>query len=121
MRRPVLAALAAAFMLGFAAPAFAHAHLRTANPAADSTVAAAPATLECSFSEALEPAFSSLVVQDAAGKQVDTHDMHLAPSDAKRMQLGLPKLGAGVYTVIWRARSVDGHQTEGRYNFTVAP
>jgi methionine-rich copper-binding protein CopC len=121
MNRLACAVFAAAISLSLAAPAFAHAHPHGSTPAAGSTVTGAPATLECVFTEALEPAFSSLQVQDAAGKQVDGYDMHLAPADAKRMQVGLPKLGAGTYTVIWRARSVDGHETEGRYNFTVAP
>jgi hypothetical protein len=37
------------------------------------------------------------------------------------MLVGLPKLGAGVYTVIWHATSVDAHKTEGRFTFTVKP
>ncbi|MCW3473633.1 copper homeostasis periplasmic binding protein CopC [Limobrevibacterium gyesilva] len=119
----VQAALIAAVSLSPAliSPAFAHAHLRSATPAAGSTVATAPDAVECTFSEALEPRFSALQVQDANGKRVDAGDMHLAPGDAKRMVVGVPKLGAGVYTVIWQATSVDTHRTEGRYTFTVAP
>jgi hypothetical protein len=101
--------------------ALAHAHLQTANPAAGSTVNAAPADLTCNFTEALEPKFSQLEVRDASGKRVDTGDMHLAPGNAKQMMIGLPKLRAGVYTVIWHATSVDTHKTEGRFTFTVAP
>jgi copper resistance protein C len=101
--------------------AFAHAFLQSANPAVGSTVAAAPANVTCNFTEALEQHFSKLEVQDASGKRVDSGDMHLASGNGKQMLVGLPKLGAGVYTVIWHATSVDTHKTEGHFTFTVAP
>ena len=121
MRRHLLRAGLA--LLGFALvpPAFAHAYLRRAEPAADSTVTAAPAVVVCEFTEALEPSFSRLEIQDATGKRVDAGDMHLAPGDAKQMVIGLGKVGAGIYTVIWHAVSVDTHRTEGRFSFTVTP
>lgn len=121
MRFSVCAALAASLTVGLAAPAFAHAHLRAASPAVGSIVAAAPETVECSFTEALEPRFSALEVRDAAGRQVDSADMRLDANDPRRMIVHVPKLGAGVYTVIWHATSVDTHRTEGRFGFTVAP
>ena len=110
-------------MLGFAfvPPVLAHAYLRRAEPAADSTVTAAPSKVVCEFTEALEPSFSRLEVQDAAGKRVDAGDMHLAPGDENQMVIGLGKVGPGIYTVIWHAVSVDTHRTEGRFSFTVAP
>jgi len=106
--------------VAFVSPAFAHAHLRSASPAADSTVAA-PAEVACSFTEALEPRFSTLQVQDAGGHRVDSDNMHLAATDATQMLVGLPHLAAGVYTVIWHATSIDTHKTEGRFRFTVKP
>ena len=114
------AALFAAVMFSFATPAWAHAHLTTAQPAAGSTVAS-PAEIVCAFSEALEPKFSSLELHDSTEKPVAAGAMHLAPGDAKRMILSLPRLGAGSYTVIWHATSVDTHKTEGKFSFTVAP
>ena len=103
-----------------AGPAAAHAYLSRAVPAAGSTVAASPTEVDCSFGEDLEPRFSALEVRDAAGKRVDSGNMHLAPSDAKRMVVGVGHLGPGVYTVIWHAVSVDTHRTQGRFTFTVA-
>jgi methionine-rich copper-binding protein CopC len=123
MRRHFLRAGAALLIApaGFSAPACAHAYLRRAVPAVGSTVPAAPALVACEFTEQLEPNFSKLEVQDAAGHRVDAGDMHLAPGDAKQMVIGLSKLGPGTYTVIWHAVSVDTHRTEGRFTFTVAP
>jgi hypothetical protein len=90
-------------------------------PAPGSTVTTAPAHVTCNFTEALEQKFSQLEVKDASGKRIGARDMHLAPGNGKQMLVGLPKLGAGVCTVIWRATSVDTHKTEGRFTFTVAP
>lgn len=120
--RVAFAALLAVAVAPFAmpTPAFAHAHLRTALPAADSTVPA-PSEVVCNFTEALEPRFSTLEVQDASGHRVDSDNTHLDSTDAKQMLVGLPRLPAGVYTVIWHATSVDTHKTDGRFNFTVQP
>jgi methionine-rich copper-binding protein CopC len=99
----------------------AHAFLTTATPAVGSTISASPAELDCNFTEALEPAFSTLTIQNAAGAQLGAGKMHLAPGDAKRMVLDLPHLPPGVYHVTWHATSVDTHRTEGHFSFTIAP
>jgi copper resistance protein C len=119
----LFARLGLASMLALASltPAFAHAHLQSADPAVGSTVAVPPANVTCNFTEALEQHFSKLEVQDASGKRVDSGDMHLASGNGKQMLVGLPKLGAGVYTVIWHATSVDTHKTQGQFTFTVKP
>jgi methionine-rich copper-binding protein CopC len=121
MVRPIArASLAALIAVAGASPALAHAFLQSAAPAVGSTLATAPNELDCTYTEALEPAFSTLVVRDAAGKRVDAGNMHLAPGDAKQMIVGLRPLPAGTYTVIWHAVSVDTHHTEGHFTFTVA-
>jgi hypothetical protein len=101
--------------------AAAHAYLSRAVPAAGSTVSASPTEIECNFTEALEPRFSTLEVQDAAGKRVDAANMHLAPGNAKQMIIGVRHLPPGTYKVIWHAVSVDTHRTQGDFTFTVAP
>lgn len=98
----------------------AHAFLRSASPPVGSTVPA-PKAVDITFSEGVEPAFSSIVVQDAKGQRVDTGDVHSASSDGLRLEVGLKSLAPGTYTVIWHATSVDTHKTEGRYVFTVQP
>jgi methionine-rich copper-binding protein CopC len=122
LARAALAGLLAVAILpaAFVSPVFAHAHLRSAAPAADSTVAT-PSEVVCHFTEALEPRYSALEVQDAGGHRVDSGNMHLAAGDPKQMLVGLPRLGPGVYTVIWHATSIDTHKTEGRFSFTVQP
>jgi methionine-rich copper-binding protein CopC len=100
--------------------AFAHAQLRAAEPPVGGTVRAAPSQVEITFSEAVEPRFSSITVTDHAGAQVDRRDLHIA-GDPRHLAVSLPALAPGEYRVEWHATSVDTHKTEGSYKFTVAP
>ncbi len=108
-------------MLALSAPALAHAFLKSATPAVGSTVPAAPAQVVITFTEGVEPGFSTIEVQDAVGKRVDKGDVHAAPGDNTRLAVGLNPLTPGTYKVVWHATSVDTHKTEGSFAFTVAP
>eukprot|EP01037_Dinobryon_pediforme_P012889 gene12889-12989_t len=119
MRHLLSACIAAALILVTAAPAFAHAHLRQSTPAADS-VAPAPAEVSITFSEALEPKFSSITVSDPSGARVDQGSLHVVGDNARVVAIGLKPLPPGVYSVDWHATSVDSHKTEGKFTFTVA-
>ena len=116
-----LRAIAVTLLLLMPNIAFAHAQLRQADPPVGSVIHSPPAQMELIFSEAVEPRFSTVAVTDAAGLQVDKHDLHAMPGDAKRLAIGLGTLPPGVYTVVWHATSVDTHKTEGTFTFTVAP
>ena len=35
------------------------------------------------------------------------------------LQVSLPQLPAGTYTVIWHVVSVDTHRTQGHFEFTI--
>lgn len=121
MHRLLVRACFAAFLAAApAAAAFAHAYLSRAIPPAGATVTAPPREVRCSFTEELEPDFSTLEVKNAAGTRVDTGKMHMNPQDAKQMVIGLKPLTPGVYTVTWHAVSVDTHHTQGHFSFTVA-
>jgi methionine-rich copper-binding protein CopC len=101
--------------------ALAHAYLSRAVPAVGSTVATPPTEVDCSFTEELEPSFSTLEVQDGTGKRVDSGNMHISPRNPKQMIIGVGHLGPGTYKVIWHVVSVDTHHTQGDFTFTVAP
>jgi len=102
-----------------AGPAFAHAHLRSATPGVDSTVTTPPTAVSITYSEAVEPKFSTIEVDDSTGKRVDKQDPHTAPNDSKVLSVSVPSLSTGTYKVIWHATSVDTHKTEGTFTFTV--
>jgi methionine-rich copper-binding protein CopC len=97
----------------------AHAFLQRAEPAVGSTVQTSPGEVRIRFTENIEPAFSSIQVFDPSGKKVDKHDVGLDRSDHALLHVSLPRLGAGIYKVVWRVVSVDTHVTSGSFTFQV--
>ena len=97
----------------------AHAFLQRAEPAVGSTVQTSPSEVRIRFTENIEPAFSSIQVFDPSGKEVDKHDVGLDRSDHALLHVSLPRLGAGIYKVVWRVVSVDTHVTSGSFTFQV--
>ena len=98
----------------------AHAFLKDAEPGVGSTVQTLPSEVRIRFTENIEPAFSSIQVLDASGKEVDKRDLHLDRSDHALLHVSLPRLGAGFYKVVWRVVSVDTHVTNGNFTFRVS-
>jgi copper resistance protein C len=103
-----------AIMSGTAAEA--HAFLDHAEPRVGSTVPTAPRELSLSFTQKLEPAFSSAEVSDANGARVDLGKPSVS---ASVMRIRLKQLSAGTYRVRWHVLSVDTHTTEGSFTFQV--
>ncbi len=120
MKLGSLIAVALFGAVAMTARAEAHAFLSRASPPVGSTVPA-PKAVDITFTEGVEPAFSSIIVQDAQGHRVDSGDLHAAGDDGLRLEVGLKTLAPGTYTVIWHATSVDTHKTEGQFVFTVQP
>jgi methionine-rich copper-binding protein CopC len=108
-------------MLLAASSAFAHAFLKNASPPVGSDIPVSPAVVTITFTEGVEPSFSTIEVQNAQGQRVDKADPHLVDGEQTKLAVNLPKLPAGTYKVIWHATSVDTHKTEGSFNFTVSP
>ncbi len=109
----------AVLLLALGEPALAHAFLDTADPAVGSTVATPPKAVTLSFTQGVEPSFSTIEVDDAAGARVDLNDPHTAPDDNATLSVSLKPLGPGDYSVTWHATSVDTHKTQGHFVFTV--
>jgi hypothetical protein len=106
------------FLLLSIAPAFANAHLIKSSPANGARVRA-PARIQLTFSEALEPAFSGALLLDKDGRdltadpvKIDGTILRLRPSQ---------KLAPGLYTVSWHSVGHEGHRLDGRIRFTVRP
>ncbi|MBS0245350.1 MAG: copper homeostasis periplasmic binding protein CopC [Proteobacteria bacterium] len=103
------------------AAALAHAHLDHAQPAAGTRLTQAPHEVSLWFTEAIEPKFSSIVVQDAKGTAVQDGKAEGAADNTAELKVKLKSLKAGVYKVNWKVLSVDTHRTQGTFSFTVAP
>ena len=104
--------------LALASAAFAHVFPKQQEPGAGATVSS-PAQVRVVFDGPLEPAFSSLTVTDASGKQVNTQKSAVDVHQAAAIAVALPTLAAGHYTVHWVAVADDGHRTHGDYGFDV--
>ena len=100
------------------AAASAHAMLEHASPAVGSTVGAAPKEIVLSFTEKLEPKFSSIDVRNASGASVNSGRTNASGTE---MRVGLKPLQPGTYKVIWRVLSVDTHRSNGSFTFRVGP
>jgi methionine-rich copper-binding protein CopC len=114
-------AVALALVALVATGAAAHAFLDHAEPRVGSTVKSAPGEVKLWFTGAIEPAYSRVEVQDAAGKRVDRNDVSVDPASGALMRVSLPALPAGRYKVVWRVLSIDTHVTDGDFTFKIAP
>lgn len=121
MRRPVAVLVFAAIVGGLGLDdAWAHAGLRTANPAAGATLGDSPKVLQLSFWEKPELSLSVIRVHDTAGKAYQLGPPEAVPGAPLSLSVGVKPLDRGVYTVSWRIISgVDGHATTGTYAFGV--
>jgi methionine-rich copper-binding protein CopC len=116
MRPTILLVLA---MWAMAAPARAHALLERALPPVGSEIAEQPRQIVLTFTEAVEPLFSTIELRDPGKSVVPTGKPLSAPGNNRQLVIDLPALAGGEYTVIWHAASVDTHRTEGSYRFTI--
>ena len=108
----------AALLLG-AGVAWSHAFLERADPRAGSIVKSPPAQVRVWFTEALEPAFSTLEVVNERGDRVDQGPAKADAANPMLLQVPLKPLGPGTYRVKWRVLSVDTHVTKGDFTFRV--
>jgi methionine-rich copper-binding protein CopC len=106
-------------MLALASPASAHARLESASPPAGGQVSASPPELFITFTEGVEPLFSTIEVRNTKGAEVSTGSPYIVSGDKRRLAIKLPRLLPGTYTVIWHVTSVDTHKTKGSFKFTV--
>ncbi|MDB6145797.1 MAG: copper resistance protein CopC [Pseudomonas sp.] len=119
--KKALSSLALLATFATATSAFAHAHLESQTPAADST-APAPKELRLNFSEGVEEKFTKINLTTDSGAAVAVKSVATDPAD-KKILIVTPAapLSAGQYTVEWHAVSVDTHKSTGSYNFKVSP
>lgn len=101
---------------------FAHAHLVSATPAADSHVPSAD-RIELTFNEALTPRASrvtlSKVNADKSLTPVEHLKVELAGDNKVLRATPSHKLAPGSYKVEWRAVGGDNHPMTGDYQFMI--
>jgi methionine-rich copper-binding protein CopC len=99
--------------------AWGHAFPDHSEPRVGAALSASPDHVRIWFDGALEPVFSTVRVQNASGQQIDKGDGHVDAADATLLEVSLPPLAPGTYRVLWSVVALDGHRTEGDFNFTI--
>lgn len=112
--------VAAIASIALAGQAFAHAHLKSSEPA-DKAAVAAPSELDLTFTEELNLKFSGVTITGPDKTEIKLGDAMLEDGGKVLMVPVSDKLAPGSYTVDWHVLSTDGHKTNGAYSFTVKP
>lgn len=101
--------------------AFAHANLARSEPAANAVLDSPPSLLKLWFTEGTEPRFAEVRITDNTGRRIQgVGALRSESPDNTLLAAQLPELPKGVYTVSWRALSVeDGHVVSGSFAFAV--
>lgn len=121
MRRLLVGACAALFLMAAAAPGLAAEHVApeyvSSEPEEGATVHEAPEQVEVEFSEPLDES-SSLAVVDDCGRQLDDGSTEVSGNS---MSIGIELTPSGDYHVEYLARGIEGltGETEGHFLFTV--
>lgn len=99
--------------------ASAHTALVSSNPAKDANVTKPPAAIVLTFSENINPAFATVVVNSSDGRDWVSGSPQV---DGPRLTAAVApdRPETGVYTVGYRVVSTDGHPVTGSYTFTLA-
>src|SRR4051812_41371768 len=90
----------------------AHSRLESSNPAPGSILPSVPSTVSMTFTEAVDPSYSSASLVDSAGATVSAITLTVDPQNEQTALLAItsPDQPPGVYTIVWRVLSaVDGH------------
>jgi copper transport protein len=116
--RALLILLFGISILSFVGQAEAHAVLERTTPAANSHLDASPPSIEIIFNERLDIGGTKLLVLNESSRNVAI-EKPVSIMEGKGLQITLPKLGEGHYTVSYSVISADGHPVSGAYVFTV--
>jgi methionine-rich copper-binding protein CopC len=120
MRKILLPVVVAALASGGAVTAWAHAYLVRSTPGADAVLPTSPGEIRLWFTEAIEPAVSTIELRDLKGAPVG-HEATVAGDGNKSLAVTLTALAPGKYTVVWSIVAVDTHASRGAFAFTVKP
>jgi copper transport protein len=112
--------LVLAVVVGWAAPALAHAQLQSTDPAAGAVLGHSPGRVTVRFGEPVEIQFGAIRVFNATAKRVDSGASYHPGGDNHAVAENVPAtLPAGGYVVTWRVVSADSHPVHGAFTFRI--
>ena len=99
--------------------ASAHAVLDSSSPAASTVLETSPAEIRLSFNENVEASLLDIRLFGADQAEVLLAAAERTPGDASVVRVDVPALDDGVYVVVWRVMSADGHPATGAFPFEI--
>lgn len=119
-RSLLLLAVGAGALVGLApgTVAFAHAGLDSTSPEANSVLEDGPTEIVLDFDEPVEVSLAEIEVYDADGDAVSVGVPRRGVDDSV-VTAPMAALDDGLYGVVWRTTSVDGHAVTGSFAFQV--
>lgn len=97
--------------------ALAHAGLESSNPSPSAVLEESPPGIDLSFSEPVQALADSIRLFDADRRPVELPEAET--TNDVTVHIGVPHLSDGLYLVVWRVLSADGHVARGAFTFQV--
>ena len=99
---------------------YGHAFVTNSNPSPSQSISISPKQIDVYFSEPVDLRYSDLKVLDSSGKEVDLGKVSYKGSNELSLQVSVPELKDGAYTVSTSVLSqIDGHVTENAFVFAI--
>ena len=108
--------LALTFIPGIAS---AHAILESSSPEPSALLASSPKEIRLDFDEQVEDSLGDIRIYDSEQREVSVKKTVRSSSDLSIVTAGVPTLKNGVYVVVWRVVSADGHPVSGAFPFEI--
>ena len=99
--------------------ASAHAILESSSPEASALLATSPKEIRLDFDEQVETTLGDVRVYDSEQREVSKSNTVRSASDPSIVTADVPTLQNGVYVVVWRVVSADGHPVTGAFPFEI--
>ena len=108
--------LALTFVPGIAS---AHAVLDSSSPAPSALLASSPKEIRLDFNEQVEATLGDIHLYNSEQREVSIEKTLRSITDVSIVTAGVPTLNNGVYVVVWRVVSADGHPVTGAFPFEI--
>jgi copper transport protein len=117
-KQVVVGVAVAVAVMAPAGQVLAHAGLESSVPSANAVLETGPPEIILTFNEAVDAGISNIALYDQKATLVPTGVPQRGTTDSV-VQASVPTLGDGVYVVVWRVASADGHVVDGLFTFQV--
>ena len=99
--------------------ASAHAILESSSPEPSALLASSPKEIRLDFDEQVESTLGDIRVYDSEQREITIKKTVRSSTDASVVTAEVPTLKNGVYVVVWRVVSADGHPVSGAFPFEI--